>query len=64
MLKAPATDDAALSIAWIEEHGDAYRGSWVAVQAGKLVGVAYSRDWLLRALGRTDRSKLLITKID
>jgi hypothetical protein len=38
-------------MAWFEHHASEYRGLWVAVQSGELVGAAPSRKGLVEKLG-------------
>jgi hypothetical protein len=52
------------SRSWIKDHADAYRGQWVAVRAGTLLGVASSLKGLLAALGPNhDRTNTIVTRV-
>jgi hypothetical protein len=52
------------SMAWLQRHAAEYRGAWVALEAGELIGTAPSRDVLVRELGeRGQRPEILITRI-
>jgi hypothetical protein len=52
------------SMAWLQHHAVEYRGVWVALEAGELIGTAPSRDVLVRELGeRGQRPGILITRI-
>lgn len=46
---------------WLMRRGDAYRGRWVALKAGHLVGSASSLPQLMNAVG--DTSGMLLTKV-
>jgi hypothetical protein len=39
----PPVEGLTASIAWFEQHATKYRGHWVAVKRGKLIGTASSR---------------------
>jgi len=47
---------------WVREHADEYRGQWVAVGDGQLVGVA-PRLEELEAVGGAGTANLLVTKV-
>jgi hypothetical protein len=49
---------------WIRDHADSYRGQWVAVRQGALLGAASSLKGLLAALGpNQDRTNTLVTRV-
>jgi hypothetical protein len=49
---------------WIRDHADAYRGQWVAVQEGTLLGAAPSLKGLLAALGPNhNRMNTIVTRV-
>jgi hypothetical protein len=48
---------------WLADHGDAYRGKWVALRAGELVAVANSVDALLKITGDVKGTGIFITPI-
>src|SRR5574341_1765008 len=62
-LEGPAAPGAAASMAWIREHAGRYRGLWVAVEEGRLLGTAASRKELVRQLGDAVKPHTLLTYI-
>jgi hypothetical protein len=49
---------------WIRDHADTYRGQWVAVREGTLLGTASSLKGLLAALGPDqDRTNTIVTRV-
>ncbi len=49
----PARPDIKANGAWMKQHGHKYRGQWVAVRNGQLLGAAASLDDLVNELGET-----------
>ena len=52
----------ALSQAWVHENASRYRGQWIAVRAGELVGSATRLKDLVEIVNQ-DRSNTLVTKV-
>jgi hypothetical protein len=49
---------------WLRDHANEYRGQWIAVHAGKLVGVAGTLDELRSAIGQDqDAVSTIVTKV-
>jgi hypothetical protein len=49
---------------WIRNHADAYRGQWIAVREGTLLGAAPSLKGLLAALGPNhNRMNTIVTRV-
>lgn len=48
---------------WLKTHWDAYRGQWVALLNGQLLGVADSFDALIAQVGDTSDTDILVTPI-
>ena len=49
---------------WIRDHADAYRGQWVAVCEGALLGAAPSLKGLLAALGPNyEQANTIVTRV-
>jgi hypothetical protein len=57
----PSTMSVRANKTWLQEHKTQYRGKWVALRSGELVGVAPSLDALLTQVGST--AGLLLTKV-
>lgn len=51
------------SLDWFKEHAPKYRGQWVAVDAGKLLGAAASREELVKQVGSSFHSETIVTHI-
>lgn len=52
------------SMAWLSEHASQYRGQWVAVREGKLLGTAWSLEELDSIIGQDeDPISTIITKV-
>jgi hypothetical protein len=53
-----------ISMAWLSEHADEYRGRWVAVREGQLLGVADSLGELMPLIGEgEDAISTLVTRV-
>jgi hypothetical protein len=51
-------------MAWFDNHADQYRGQWVAVREGQLLGVAASLDELTPIIGEgEDATSTIVTKV-
>ena len=48
---------------WLAAHGDEYRGKWVALRSGELLGSAASIDDLISVLGTHDHKDILLTTV-
>ena len=48
---------------WLKTHWDVYRGQWVALLNGQLLGVADSFDALIAQVGDTRNTDILVTPI-
>lgn len=48
---------------WLKNNAQDYRGNWIAVQSGKLIGMAKSHQALLEKLGDVPQNDVLITEI-
>ena len=46
---------------WLMRHGDLYRGQWVALRNGELLGSAPSLQTLVAKIG--DTKSILVTKV-
>ena len=57
----PSTISVRANKTWLQEHKVQYRGKWVALRSGELVGVAPSLDALLTHVDST--AGLLLTKV-
>ncbi len=59
--RQPATKtDIRVNRDWLKQHGDQYRGKWIALRDGELRGVADSLQALFDALGTRD---VFVTKV-
>ncbi len=56
----PARKGLAESMNWLREHGEAYKNSWVAVEAGQFLGSAASRSALAQQIAPKDISRDVI----
>jgi hypothetical protein len=53
-----------VSRSWVRDHADAYRGQWVALREGALLGAAPSLKGLLAALGPNyERANTVVTRV-
>lgn len=59
--RGPADPTIALDTAWLKQHRDEYRGKWVVLKRGELVGAAQALDTLVAQIG--DLRGLLVTRI-
>lgn len=62
--KGEAKPSLKLTIDWFRENGERYAGSWVAVNAGELVGVHQTHQQLIDSLGEyANDPNTLVTKV-
>jgi Arc/MetJ-type ribon-helix-helix transcriptional regulator len=63
----PATPAARAAVkannAWLQAHGEAYRGSWIALQGGQLLHASPSFDDVIAHVGEVHGRGILLTKI-
>jgi len=48
---------------WLRSHREEYKGRWVALRAGQLLGVAESVEQLVAQVGTIANQKILITQV-
>jgi hypothetical protein len=59
----PSVEGLGDSRRWLREHAYAYRGQWVAVREGELVGVAPSLEELGTIVDLEEGANLLVTRV-
>lgn len=64
VVSQPRVKGLAASRAWLYDHADHYRGQWVAVREGKLLGAAPSLEALISVIGQNeDTVSTIVTRI-
>lgn len=48
---------------WLQANWDTYKGKWVALRNGELLGVADSLDDLLKEVGEIENTGILVTQL-
>jgi hypothetical protein len=59
----PPVERLSASRRWLREHADEYRGQWVAVRQGELVGVAPSLEEMGTIVDLEEGANLLVTRV-
>lgn len=59
----PAVEGLSASRRWLREHADEYRGQWVVVRRGELVGVAPSLEEMGTIVDPEEGANLLVTRV-
>ena len=64
VVRLPRARELAASRAWLREYADQYRGRWVAVREGKLLGAAISLEELTSVIDQgEDALSTIVTKV-
>lgn len=61
-IEAPPDTEQGNNLTWLKDHGQEYRGRWVALRSGELLGVAGSYKELVGKIGETRGTNILLTK--
>lgn len=59
----PPDPHAGLDMRWLKQHGDEYRGQWVALDHGKLLGAAPTYKELAQKIGSPIGKNILVTPV-
>lgn len=59
----PAKPEAGADIQWLKQHGDDYRGRWVALHSGELLAEADSFFGIIEQIGNPRGTGILVTKV-
>lgn len=59
----PADPKVHLNVQWIEQHGQDFRGQWIALENGELRGAAQTLDELIGKVGDPRKHGYLVTRV-
>ena len=59
----PADSGLSANRDWLRSHRDEYKGRWVALRDGELLGIAETADQLAGKVGEIRNQKILITQV-